>query len=297
MNGHRVASVVAVLLGASLAPGCSTTSTSFGDTEGGSGPYDAATAGDAKGGTDAANAGDTRASGGDDASDATAAADAGNAGDAGGPEADAGCGEFTGDTNFTCSMDGNSRGECINGTPMIEACPRGCLREMSPQDSICMGPTDNWSCNGSYGTDRALNGDYDITSFGCWTDANNNIHTDQGDNCIPSCLNQAIAAGLCMQSDDGPTCEERVNWYTADGARFGCLQRLRVTNTLTGKAVIAVALDFGPSCSVESMVSKAVLDSSGRINLELFGGDQGVSDMSNVHVVEVDNSTPLGPVP
>ena len=62
------------------------------------------------------------------------------------------------------------------------------------------------------------------------------------------------------------------------------------------KSVIAVALDYGPSCSVESMVSKAVLDASGRVDLELFGGDQGVSDMANVHVVEVDNSTPLGPI-
>jgi hypothetical protein len=29
----------------------------------------------------------------------------------------------------------------------------------------------------------------------------------------------------------------------------------------------------------------------------LFGGAQGASDMALVHVVEVDESTPLGPVP
>jgi hypothetical protein len=293
MNGLRVVSVMVVLLAVALAPACSTQSTTPWGDDGGSGGYDAATKVDA-GGTDAPAATDARANAGDAGADGDEASDATAAGDTG---ADAGCGEFTGDTNFTCSKDGNSRGECLGGTPTIDMCSRGCLREMAPQDSICMGLTDNWSCNGSYGTDRALNGDYDLTSFGCWVDANNNIHTDQGDNCIPSCLNQAIAAGLCNGSDSGPQCEERINWFTADGARFGCLQRLRVTNTLTGKAVIAVALDFGPSCSVESMVSKAVLDASGRVDLELFGGDQGVSDMANVHVVEVDNSTPLGPVP
>jgi hypothetical protein len=242
--------------------------------------------------------------------DATTHDAAGNkdaaAGDSGSPPPDsamtadtqpAGCGEFTGDTNYTCSMDGNSRGECIGGSPMIEQCARGCLREPAGQDSICLGTTDNWSCNGSYGTDRALDGDYYLTSFGCWVDPSNTIHTDPGDNCIPSCLNQAIAAGVCNASDDGPTCEERLNWFTADGARFGCLQRMRVTNPATGHSVIAIALDFGPACSVEATVSKAVFDASGRVNLELFGGDRGVSDMALVHVVEVDNSTPLGPVP
>jgi hypothetical protein len=213
-----------------------------------------------------------------------------------GSDTPAGCGEFAGDMSFTCAKDGNSRGECLGGTPTIEACPRGCLREPAPQDSICMGTTDNWSCPGSYGMDRALNGDYDLTSFGCWIDANNQVHTDPGDNCIPSCLSQAQATGLCDPADTGPQCEEKINWYTADGARFGCLQRVRVTNPANGKVVIAVALDFGPACSVEATVSKAVLDASGRVNQYLFGGDQGVSDMSNVHVVEVDNATPLGPM-
>jgi hypothetical protein len=283
MNGPRVAIVVALLIAAWLSPACATTSTTAVGTDGGTGGDDAASGSDARV-TDAAVAADTHTSGGMDGSDAVAA------------DVVTGCGEFTGDTNFTCSKDGNSRGECIGGAPMIEACPRGCLRETAPQDSICMGTMASWSCTGSYGTDRALDGDYDLTSFGCWVDASGTVHTDPSDNCIPSCLNQAIAAGLCNSSDDGPSCEERITWYTADGARFGCLQRVRVTNTATGKSVIAVALDFGPACSVEATVSKAVLDASGRVNLELFGGDQGVSDMSNVHVVEVDNSTPLGPI-
>jgi hypothetical protein len=75
------------------------------------------------------------------------------------------------------------------------------------------------------------------------------------------------------------------------------LARLRLTNPANGKSVVAVALDFGPSCSVESRVSKAVLDASGRVDDYLFGGPRGAGDRALVHVVEVDESTPLGPVP
>jgi hypothetical protein len=88
-----------------------------------------------------------------------------------------------------------------------------------------------------------------------------------------------------------------VTWYTADAGRFGCLQRLRVTNPATGQAVIAVALDFGPACSGEAKVQHAVLDSSGAIDDYLFGGAEGSSDKALVHVVEVDAATPLGPAP
>jgi hypothetical protein len=154
----------------------------------------------------------------------------------------------------------------------------------------------NFSCTGSYGKIAVDDGNYYITSFGCYVDASGNVQTDPGDNCIPSCLTQAQAAGLCAAGSTGPACEESVNWYTADGARFGCLARLRITNPANGKAVVAVALDFGPACSVENSVSHAVLDTSGRIDDYLFGGAQGASDRSLVHVVQVDDSTPLGPI-
>jgi hypothetical protein len=121
------------------------------------------------------------------------------------------------------------------------------------------------------------------------------VHTDPVDNCIPSCLSKAKAAGLCLSTDTGPDCEERVTWYTADGARFGCLARLKVTNPANGKSVIAVALDYGPGCSGERSVNFPVLDSSGRIDRYLFGSDQGASDRALVHVIQVDEATPLGP--
>jgi hypothetical protein len=202
------------------------------------------------------------------------------------------CGEFANDTQFTCSKDGNSRGKCVSGVPTIEMCPRGCLRQTS--GDICMGTTTMWSCNGSYGTEKAQDGDYYLTSFGCWVDANMTVHTDPGDNCIPACLAKAQAT-LCKNLT-GPQCEEQVDWFVADSGRFGCLARLRVENPKNGKKVIVLVLDAGPACSVEANVSKAVLDASGRVDDYLFGAQLGYSDKALVHVVEVDSSTPLGPI-
>ena len=194
---------------------------------------------------------------------------------------------------FTCAADGLSRTDgCAT-----ETCARGCYRGDGKADDVCLGAagTNAWSCTGSYGTKKSTDGDHFITAFGCWKDASGVAHGDGQDNCIPSCFAQAKAAGLCLPGDTGKNCEERVTWYTADAARFGCLARVRVTNPANGKSVVAVALDYGPSCSVESRQSKAVLDASGRVNRELFGTDHGVDDRALVHVVEVDKSTPLGP--
>src|SRR5262245_39368710 len=72
-------------------------------------------------------------------------------------------------------------------------------------------------CSGTYGTTKSADGDYFLTSFGCWLDANGAEHTDPGDNCVPTCLDKAIAAGLC-DPGTGKACEEKVTWFTADGA-------------------------------------------------------------------------------
>jgi hypothetical protein len=91
-------------------------------------------------------------------------------------------------------------------------------------------------------------------------------------------------------------CEQRVNWYVADSGRFGCLQRLRITNPKNRRVVVAVALDFGPNCSVERRANKAVLDVSGAVSEYLLDGPTGVGDRALLQVVEVANTTPLGPV-
>jgi hypothetical protein len=209
---------------------------------------------------------------------------------------DAGCGSFASDPTFTCTGDGTARARCVDGSLDEEPCAAGCLRQDAGQDSICQGDASDWSCPGAYGTTPVDDGNYYMSEFGCYVD-DAGVHTDPGDNCIPSCFTQARAAGLCDPASTGPDCEEKLGWYTADGARFGCLQRLRVTNPVNGKSLIAVALDFGPGCTGEDNVSHAVLDSSGLVNNYLFGGSKGASEKALVHVVEVDESYPLGPVP
>jgi hypothetical protein len=157
------------------------------------------------------------------------------------------------------------------------------------------GTSSTWSCTGSYGTKQPSDGRYDLTAFGCWTDASGVKHGDSGDNCLPGCFSQAKSAGLCSSSDTGKACEERVSWYVADAGRFGCLQRVKIVNPANGRAVVAVALDYGPACWVEAKVSKPALDASGRVNRYLFGADQGITDKANVVVTLVSSSTPLGP--
>jgi hypothetical protein len=215
-------------------------------------------------------------------------------------EAGAPCGPTDDTQHFRCSADGNARRKCEANVLASEGCARGCLKagpDGGASDDTCMGTDTTWSCPGSFGTQKAQNGDYYITAFGCWIDADGGAHGDPGDNCVPGCFDKAKAAGVCNAGETGKQCEERITWFTADAARFGCLAKIRITNPANGKSVVAIALDSGPGCSVESKVSKAVLDTSGRIDRELFGVDHGVVDKALVHVVEVDPSTPLGPTP
>jgi len=226
--------------------------------------------------------------------DSGGAADTGTMTESGAGEA-GGCGAFAGDMQPTCSGDGNSLGDCVGGVPNVQACQYGCLHGQGSAPASCLlASATNFSCTGSYGTVPVNDGNYYLTEFGCYVD-DAGVHTDPDDNCIPACISQAIQAGLCPAGSTGPQCEEAVDWYTADGARFGCLARLRVTNPANGKSLVAVALDFGPGCSGENKVSHAVLDASGRVDDYLFGGPEGSSDMALVHVVQVADTTPLGP--
>lgn len=218
--------------------------------------------------------------------------------DAAAPGRDAGpdCGAYAWAAQFTCTEDGNARVKCVAGELVAEVCARGCLREPSGDDA-CLGTSDQWSCSGSWGTTPSQSGDYYLTAFGCWTDSSGATHSDPYDNCIPGCLDEARAAGVCHSGESGPDCEERVNWFVAAAGRFGCLARLRITDPATGAAVVGVVLDYGPGCSIEEEVAKPILDCSSRINYELFGSVKGNTDRALVHAVEVDPSTPLGPVP
>jgi len=156
----------------------------------------------------------------------------------------------------------------------------------------------SWSCSGTYATKKAGDGNYYLTSFGCWVDSSGTHHSDPGDNCIPACLSQAKSDGICQSGWSGKVCEEQTSYYVADSGRFGCLARLRITNPASGAGVVAVVLDAGPACWVEAKVQRAILDASPPVALALFGSSSvGWSSKRLVHVVEVDASTPLGPTP
>jgi hypothetical protein len=148
-------------------------------------------------------------------------------------------------------------------------------------------------CNGAFGDQPSDDGNYYATSFGCWVDDNGKQHKDPGDNCIPGCLADA-QKDLCANMS-GPECERQTKWFSADAARYGCLARLRVTNPKSGRSVVVIALDNGPSCSVEKSVNHAVLDLSYPATDYLFGEAKGAVDKATVSVEVVDASTPLGP--
>jgi hypothetical protein len=56
--------------------------------------------------------------------------------------------------------------------------------------------------------------------------------------------------------------------------------------------VVVVALDCGPSCTLENKVSHGLVDLSSPTNAYLFGSDQGYLDKA---LVQIDEATPLGP--
>jgi hypothetical protein len=159
----------------------------------------------------------------------------------------------------------------------------------------------SWTCDGTVGTKRNAAGGYYVTSFGCWTDAGGTPHQDPGDNCIPWCMSGADGQGQGAAFDalcggmSGPDCEESLNWFCADADRFGCGNRLRVTNPANGKSAIVAVIDRGPSCSVEDQVDHWVLDLSYPATDHLFGEPKAATEKGLVTVEEVPIATPLGP--
>lgn len=205
------------------------------------------------------------------------------------------CGEFVEATRFVCAKDGMSRGRCDAGQGTIESCPRGCLRNKAPDDDVCLGSTPSWTpCTGVQGTVKAADGDYYVTWFGCWVDASGTHHKDPGDNCIPGCFAYATNEGICPSSATGPQCEEQVAWFTANNGRFPCLSRLRISNPANGRAVIAIVLDGGPSCTAENQIGRPMLDISAPAFNYLYEDGSAWSTDAVAHVIEVDESFPLG---
>lgn len=137
------------------------------------------------------------------------------------------------------------------------------------------------------------NGRYAASSFGCRFKADGTLHKDPDDNCEFACKHH----GLCDPRWDGPTCQANLKWFAADADRYGCGARIRVTHCETGKSVVLVALDRGPSCKgVEQKYGVSILDMSRDAMTYLFDGQtHGGVDRKAVVVERVDERTPLGP--
>jgi Bacterial SH3 domain len=153
-----------------------------------------------------------------------------------------------------------------------------------------------WSCGGRVNVKKPVGGQYSaITSFGCYVDSSGRAQGDVDDNCLPYCIDSARSSGLCKSSDTGKACEQRVGWFIANKDQWGCMARVRVTNTATGKSAIAVVLDQGPSCYIERSISSSVLDASGLLTRYLFGEDKSPKERGRVTVEAVAAGTKLGP--
>jgi hypothetical protein len=202
------------------------------------------------------------------------------------------CSDFSA-AEFSCAPDGGARGVCDAGQLELQVCDNGCL--IQDGSDVCMGTTSTWSCNGTVGTTKMQNGSYVATAFGCSISANGTPLGDTQDNCIPACLSTLKAQGACTSGMTGKSCEEHINWFSADRNRFGCGNKIRVTNPANGKSAVLMVVDAGPACWVEQEAGTGVLDMSYRATEFLFGGAVGVSEMEKVHVVEVAADTPLGP--
>ena len=177
---------------------------------------------------------------------------------------------------------------------MVAAGLSGCISDVGDDPEKDISYVAGWSCNGTAGSTANPRGIYYTTTFGCWTDEDGDAHGDSGDNCVPYCMGRSgwddVCAGL-----SGRQCELSVNWYAANSDRFGCFNRLRVTNPDNGKSAVVVVLDRGPACWVERQVSHWVLDLSAPATNYLFGGPAGASERKDVEVEVVDDDTPLGP--
>lgn len=148
-------------------------------------------------------------------------------------------------------------------------------------------------CQGVFNKNPSPTGAYYATDFGC---SSNPYFTDPGDTCgSASCIQSAYDQGVCTSGQSKASCQRAVNWYSVGGASYGCGTRLQVSNPATGKSVVVMVLDDGPSCTVENDANFWVLDVSYPTIQYLFGSEEGWADHALVHASVVDPSTPLGP--
>ena len=169
-------------------------------------------------------------------------------------------------------------------------------------DTLCTGvatasfqpPSVCDAASGNTSTEIPKNGIYSTSWFGCYRKSDGTIYKDPTDNCLFACGNK----GLCASGLSGPECEAALEWFAADADRYGCGNRIRVTNCVNKRQVVLATLDRGPNCkTVEKPIGAPVLDMGHSPMVYLFEGKTyGGSDKVRVVVEPVAATTPLGPV-
>ncbi len=169
-------------------------------------------------------------------------------------------------------------------------------------DALCAGvatasfqpPSVCDAASGNTSTEIPKNGIYSTSWFGCYRKADGTIYKDPSDNCLFACGSK----GLCAAGLSGPECEATLEWFAADADRYGCGNRIRVTNCVNRRQVVLATLDRGPNCkTVEKPIGAPVLDMGHSPMVYLFEGKTyGGSEKKRVVVEAVAATTPLGPV-
>ena len=173
---------------------------------------------------------------------------------------------------------------------------------VSPLSPLCDGaatapfepPTSCDALSGNTTTTRPANSIYSTSWFGCYRDDSGRLVTDPYDNCQFACGSR----GVCSGALTGPECQAELAWFAAGADRFGCGQRIRVTNCANGRAVVLAVLDRGPNCrTVEKAYGAPVMDMSHPAMTHLFEGrTYGGRDFQRVVVETAASDAPLGPV-
>ena len=127
---------------------------------------------------------------------------------------------------------------------------------------------------------------YYATYFGC-----SGGQSDPGDNCIGAC--SPVSSILTtkgvkkLDTSSGRAYEDSLEYFSANKNQYGCNARLKVTNPITGQAVVVKPTDAGPGCQVQTQGVK--FDMS-------WVAQKAIGNPHIVKVEKVADTTPIGPV-
>ena len=127
---------------------------------------------------------------------------------------------------------------------------------------------------------------YYLTYFGC-----SGGRGDPGDNCIGAC--PMVSSILTtkgvkkLDTSSGRAYQESLAYFSANRNQYGCNARLKVTNPITGQAVVVKPTDAGPGCQVQTQGVKFDIS---------WVAQKAIGYPHIVKVEKVADNTPIGPV-